>query len=137
MSTQTTRSNYRYSDFYTNLDVRLNNRSKGDLYVLEDADAVKTSIKNIVLTNPNERFFNPDFGAGIPRTLFENITPETEMVIQKLVVSTIRNYEPRVDVLEVYVTAVPDDNLYHISILFNLVNNPNRQSLNVILNRVR
>jgi phage baseplate assembly protein W len=129
--------NARYKDIYTNLDVRLNNRAKGDLYSLDDVDAIKTSIKNIILTDPGERFFNPKFGGGIRRTLFENISEDTEFYIKTIVEAAIKNFEPRVNLIEVYVTAVPDDNLYHLSILFSILNNPDMQKLNVILNRVR
>ncbi|CAB5221181.1 COG3628 Phage baseplate assembly protein W [uncultured Caudovirales phage] len=137
MAIQTSRQTARYKDFYTNLDVRLNNRVKGDLYSLEDADAIKTSLKNIILTDPGERFFNPKFGAGIRRTLFENISEDTEFYIKTIVEAAIKNFEPRVNLIEVYVNAVPDENGYHLSILFSILNNPDQQKLNVILNRVR
>ena len=134
MAIQTQRQTARFKDFYTNLDAHPIRKT---LYILEDADAVKTAIKNIVFTNSNERFFNPEFGAGIPRTLFENITPATEMELQELVKVAIRNYEPRVDLLDVVVVARPDQNAYSITIFFSMVNNPTTQTFNVILNRVR
>jgi phage baseplate assembly protein W len=137
MAIQTENLNARYKDIYTNLDVRLNNRDRGDLYALEDTDAIKTSLKNIILTDPGERFFNPKFGGGIRRTLFENVSEDTEFYIKTIVEAAIKNFEPRVNLIEVYVNAVPDDHLYHLSILFSVVNSPDVEKLNVILNRVR
>lgn len=134
MAIQTVRPDPVYKDFYTNLD---SHPVRKDLFVLTDADAVKTAIRNILFTDPNERFFNPYFGAGIKKTLFENITPQTEYIIQSEVVRAIRNFESRVNTLEVYVNAVPDENGYYISIVFSLLNNPQMQTLNLILNRVR
>lgn len=134
MAIQTTRLDPVYKDFYTNLDTH---PVRKDLFVLTDAEAVKNAIKNIIFTDPNERFFNPYFGAGIKKTLFENIGPQTEYIIQSEVVRAIRNFEPRVNTLEVYVNAIPDENGYYLSIVFSLTNNPQLQKLDLILNRVR
>lgn len=134
MTIQTIRTNPVYKDFYTNLDAH---PVRKDLFVLTDADAVKTSIKNILFTNHNERFFQPGLGAGIKRILFENITPQTEYVLKDSIVASIRNHEPRVDFLEVYVNGIPEDNTYYVQIVFSLVNNPYTTTFNVLLTRVR
>lgn len=134
MAIQTQRSTARYKDFYTNLE---SHPVRKDLFVLEDADAVKTSIKNLLFTDAGERFFEPDLGGGIKRLLFENITAETEYVLKRKIEITIRNYEPRVNLLEVYVNGVPDENGYAVTLLFSLVNNPTVQTYNLLLTRVR
>ena len=134
MAVQTQRPTARYKDFYTNLE---SHPVRKDLFVLEDADSVKTSLKNLLFTDYGERFFQPDLGAGIKRLLFENITAETEYVLKRKIEVTIRNYEPRVNLLEVYVNGVPDENGYAVTILFSLVNNPAVQTYNLLLTRVR
>lgn len=134
MAIQTQRPTARYKDFYSNLE---SHPVRKDLFVLEDADSVKTSIKNLLFTDYGERFFQPDLGAGIKRLLFENITAETEYVLKRKIEVTIRNYEPRVNLLEVYVNGVPDENGYAVTILFSLVNNPAVQTYNLLLTRVR
>ena len=134
MAIQTERSTARFKDFYTDLDVH---PVRGDLYVLEDTDAVKVSIKNILFTNPGERFFDSKFGGGIPRTLFDNISYDSEIIIKKQIEFAIRNYEPRVDFLDVVVNALIDENAYAATIIFSLVNNPSTEKFNVILTRVR
>jgi phage baseplate assembly protein W len=108
-----------------------------DIFVLTDADAVKTSIRNILFTDRFERFFNPLFGSNIKRTLFENMTASTEMDVRMFVTTAIRNFEPRVDYLEVYVNAIPDENGYYLKVIFSIINNPQLETLNLILNRVR
>lgn len=134
MAIQTQRATARYKDFYSNLE---SHPVRKDLFVLEDADAVKTSIRNLLFTDNGERFFQPDIGAGIKRLLFENITAETEYVLKRKIEVSIRNYEPRVNLLEVYVNGVPDENGYAVTILFSLVNNPAVQTYNLLLTRVR
>ena len=134
MAIQTQRSKARYKDFYTNLDAH---PVRKDLFVLEDADSVKNSIKNLVFTNFGERFFKPDLGCGINRVLFENIVPETSAIIQNKINTTIRNYETRVDYLNVNVGAIPDDHSFVVTITFSLKNNPNLQTFKFLLTRIR
>jgi hypothetical protein len=134
MAIQTTRTEARYKDFYTNLDAH---PVRKDLFVLEDADAIQTSIKNILFTNYGERFFQPEFGSGIKHLLFENITAETEYTLRRKIEISIRNYEPRVSYLEVYVNGIPDENTYVVTIYFSIVNRPENYKFNLILNRVR
>ena len=134
MTIQTTRTESRYKDIYTNLDAH---PVRKDIFVLTDDDAVKTSIRNILFTDRFERFFNPLFGSNIKRTLFENMTASTEMDVRMFVTTAIRNFEPRVDYLEVYVNAIPDENGYYLKVIFSIINNPQLETLNLILNRVR
>lgn len=139
MAIQTLRTPPKYKDFYTNFNVKAGTtgRQKGDLYVLTDADAVKTSIKNLVLTDPNERFFKPYLGGGIRRSLFDNISPNTEEIIKTQIEYTILNYEKRARVVEIYVNAVPDENKYAVTIVFSVINSTTVEQLDLILYRVR
>ena len=38
-------------------------------------EQIKSNLKNLVLTNPGERFYHPNFGVGVQGLLFQNITP--------------------------------------------------------------
>lgn len=134
MAIQTTRTSPRYKDFYNSFDVH---PVRGDLYVLQDEEAVKNSIKNLIFTNRGERFFQPLLGSDIRRTLFENISPETTFLIETYIENTIRNYEPRAKLISVYVVPTIDENAYDVTITFSIINNPNPISLNVLLTRVR
>ena len=92
-----------------------------DLVKLTKADAVKRSIKNLVFTNFYERPFQPEIGSSIRHTLFEPITTITESVIRNNIYNCIINHEPRVDTLEVYVKAFPNEMQYKVDILFRIV----------------
>lgn len=139
MTIQTKRTEPKYKDFYTNFDVKAGTTGRlvGDLYVLTDADAVKTSIRNLVLTDPNERFFRPNLGGGIKRSLFSNITPNTEEIIRTQIKHTIQNFEKRANLIQVLVNAVPDENRYDVSVTFSVINSSTVERLDLILYRVR
>lgn len=130
----TIRPNVRYKDFYNDLNAH---PVRKDLFVLQDTDAVKNSIKNLVFTNPRERFFNPSLGSGIRASLFENMSAHTAFVIQTQIEATIINFEPRANLIQVVVTPDPDLNGYYTRIIFSTINNPEPTSIDVLLTRVR
>ena len=123
-----------YSDIPTNFDVH---PIKEDLVLINNEQAVKRSIRNLLLTNPGERFFKPNLGGGIRNSLFENINRDTEFVIKEKIAETIKNYEPRASLYSVNVKALPDENAYYASIVFYLTNNTTPITLDLILRRVR
>ena len=123
-----------YSDLTTNFNIH---PTRGDVTLLSDEVAVKRSIINLMFTEPYERFFRPNIGAGLKAYLFDNISLDTEFMIKEKIIETIRNYEPRANVINVSVTAKPDDNMYVASIIFSVLNSINPVTLEVILRRVR
>ena len=123
-----------YSDIPTNFDVH---PVKEDLVLLTNEQAVKRSIRNLLLTDPYERFFNLNLGAGIRQTLFENMSRDTEYVLKEKITETINNYEPRASLYSVNVKALPDENAYFASLVFYITNNTAPITLDLILRRVR
>jgi len=96
-----------------------------DIGMLKNADAIKRSVRNLVQTIPNERFFNSTIGSDVRNLLFENVPGfidfGTASIIEKQIMTTIENYEPRVDNLEVNVDPRPDQNEYEVIIIFDVV----------------
>lgn len=123
-----------YSDLTTNFVIH---PVKGDLVLSTDEVAVKKSIMNLMFTDPYERFFSPNVGAGLKSLLFENISKDIEFILREKIRETIINYEPRANLINVTVTAVPEDNMYTASIVFSVLNSINPVTLEVILRRVR
>lgn len=123
-----------YSDLTTNFNIH---PVKGDLVLLKDSDAVKRSIRNLILTDPYERFFNPTVGSGINASLFENMGRDTETILRIKITETIENFEPRANLLNVTVKALPDENAYSVTIVFSVINNIQPIQLDFILRRVR
>jgi hypothetical protein len=93
----------------------------GDLTVIKDANAIKRSVRNLVQTIPRERFFNPNLGTDIRGSLFDFVDFGTASVIQQQIQTTIENYEPRVDNLEIEVLPRPDNNEFEVNIFFDIV----------------
>ena len=96
-----------------------------DIAVLKNANAIKRSVRNLVQTIPNERFFNSTIGSEVKNLLFENapgfIDFGTAAIIEKQILTTIENYEPRVTNLEVNVEPRPDTNEFEVNVIFDIV----------------
>jgi len=92
-----------------------------DLIVQKDANAIAQSVRNLVLTDPGERFFNPDLGTGISQSLFENIDVISASQIQVYVENTIRNYEPRVRLQEVVILPDYSNGLFNVTVKYEIV----------------
>ena len=109
----------------------------GDVSMRYDVDAIKNSVKNLILTNNYERPFHPEIGSSIRKLLFENATPMLSTMIEKSIAQTISNFEPRVILTNVIADIVPDNNNVYVTINFQIVNVVTIQTLNLILNRTR
>ena len=94
----------------------------GDLVFLKDEEAVKRSVKNIVLSNVYERHFDDAFGCSILDSLFDPLSYFEALNIQSAIEAAIRYYEPRVNLLEVIVDPNEDQNGYNITIKFQVIN---------------
>jgi phage baseplate assembly protein W len=108
-----------------------------DAALISNEDAVKQAIINIILTNVGERLFNPTFGSEINKMLFENVTPQTTATLISLIKSSINNYEPRANLIDVVASPLPDENAYTVSIVFSVINKTEPIYLEFLLNRVR
>jgi phage baseplate assembly protein W len=123
-----------HSDFKKNLEI---SPLSQDITVLKNEDAVKESIKNLILTDRGERLMQPDIGGNIRAMLFENITPSTLVLIEEQIRTTINIYEPRAELIDVIVTSNIDDNIVRVKIVFYVRNNQQPISVEVFLERTR
>jgi phage baseplate assembly protein W len=134
MATVTTQTTRQFKD----LDLSFNiHPVKKDINKHLDEQAVVNSLKNIILTNHYEKPFNPDYGSNIRALLFENIDNITAITLEREILQTIENFEPRVSVSKV--TAVPDfdNNGYSIKLDFFIINLTNPITIQFFLQRVR
>jgi len=96
-----------------------------DIGVLKNADAIKRSVRNLVQTIPTERFFNSSLGSDVRDSLFENnpgfIDFGTASIIERQIQTTIENFEPRIDNLEINVNPRPDSNEFEINVFFDII----------------
>jgi len=92
-----------------------------DLVTLKNQTAIARSVKNIVFTQPGEKFFDEDFGSRVSRFLFENINPVTASNIRDEIVQSILNYEPRVKLSDVFVIPDYDGNVMNVAIVYSVI----------------
>ena len=92
-----------------------------DLIALKNANAIARSVRNIVMTLPGERFFNPSFGSRITESLFENIDNITATIIIDNIRESIENFEPRVDLLDVQAFPNYDNNAFDVTIIYEII----------------
>ena len=91
-----------------------------DLIGLKNTSAIARSLKNIVFTQPGEKFFNPDFGSRISESLFENVDNVSALAIEDEIRNSIINFEPRVNLLNVSVNPNEDDNEMNVIIQYEV-----------------
>lgn len=109
----------------------------GDVSRRTDVDAIKASVRNLVLTNNFERPFHSEIGSQIQSLLFEQATPLLPILIEKAIEQTITNFEPRVILTDVSAQLSADTNSIHVSIEFSILNIATIQTVNLILIRTR
>ena len=92
-----------------------------DLPVLKNANAIRRSVRNLVQTIPGERFFNPILGSSVYDSLFDLMDFGTSNLIEQEIVTTLRNFEPRVNNVRVRVSVRSDQNNFDVTIFFDIV----------------
>lgn len=123
-----------YSDFMTNFNAHPNT---GKLITKTDAEAVRRSLRNLILTNRGERFYKPDFGSNINSLLFEPATDIVTNQIRSLIKECIETYEKRVILEKIEVNPIDDNTCYNVDIYFSVINNSDIYNLNIKLDRLR
>ena len=91
-----------------------------DLIALKNANAIARSVRNIVMTIPGERFFQPNFGSGINRVLFNNMDEISASILEDEIRNSIRNYEPRVRLRSLKVQANFDNNAFDTVVTYDI-----------------
>ena len=124
---------------YTDLDLFFGKKSSdSDISKVTNVQAVKRSVRNLVLLNVYEKPFHPEIAGGVREMLFELMTPITAQIIAKQVENVINNFEPRARLVGVRVQPDLDRNLYELTIEFYVVNAPTELvDMSVMLERLR
>ena len=119
-----------------NLDFQQNSATK-DIQRVEDVEAVKRSVRNLISLNHYEKHFHPEIGSNLRGMLFENITPQMSHAISKEIDNLIKNYEPRARLVQIATMPQFDRNAYAATISFYVQNSPDRIIVESFLERVR
>lgn len=102
-----------------------------------DDDAIKASIRHILLTLNYEKPFHPEIGSPIYGLLFEPATPITAEIIRTVVANTIENFEPRAKLNAVDVIPNEDANSYTVTVNFSIANYYEPFTIEVMLKLLR
>jgi phage baseplate assembly protein W len=123
-----------------------------DVNVVEDAIAIKRSVRNLVLTNFYERPFHPELGCGIRGLLFENFNPVNSMFLKRKIEECLVNNEPRIVLTGIIINgenlsgsvldvrnqnADIDSNRLRVDIHFTVIGVPLPQVVSMNLQRLR
>lgn len=123
---------------FTDIDLLFNpHPTTGDLMVKRDEQAIKNSIKNLIMTMHYERKFHSDIGSSVNNMMFDLPSYSTVIMVKKEIENTIGNYEPRANILDIEVGFSPDNNLMGITIVFAVVNTSTPITMQFTLNRTR
>tara|TARA_Y100001970_G_scaffold236478_1_gene296266 strand:+ start:308 stop:709 length:402 start_codon:yes stop_codon:yes gene_type:complete len=97
------------------------NPINADIIGVKNDTAIARSIRNLVLTNPGERFFNEDLGSGVGEVLFDVLDDISGAVIRDEIEQTIIRFEPRVKLTDVKVKPDYDNNEFNVTITYDIV----------------
>ena len=124
---------------YTDLDLFFGKKtSNNDVSEVTDVQAVKRSIRNLVLLNTYEKPFHPEISSGVRDMLFELMTPVSAAILARKIQDVIENFEPRARLVGVRSIPDYDRNSYSVSIEFYVVNTPTELvDLTIFLERLR
>lgn len=109
----------------------------GDITVLKNENAVKNSIKNIVLTRFGEVLFDSSFGCGVHNNLFDLMDGVTRYAMEEEIRTALKNYEPRVELVSIAVVDSNRDNGYDINLQYRIINTYETQTITVFLEKIR
>ena len=136
---QATNLSSRSNRIYRDLDLFFTKRgTDSDVNRVEDIQAVKRSIRNLVLLNEHEKPFHPEIHGGVRDMLFENMTPVVSNILARKIEDVITNFEPRARLQTVRAIPDFDKNAYEVSIEFFVVNTPTELvDMSIMLERIR
>ena len=92
-----------------------------DLPILKNENSIVRSVRNLVQTIPTERFFNSNLGSDVQDSLFGFVDYGTASLIEDQIITTVTNYEPRVENIQVEVEPQQDNNTFGVIVKFDVV----------------
>jgi len=126
--------NRQYSDLDLNFTIH---PVKKDINIWKDEQAVIHSVRNLLVTSHYERLFQPDLGSNIRRLLFEPLDNITATSLEREIIQTITNFEPRVRIIELDVSTNDERNAFEVYIQFDIINRTEPITIRFLLQRIR
>ena len=121
-----------FKDFSVNF---AKNPFTDDLSIVNNDNSIKQAVKNIILTSPGEKPFQPLVGSSVNRLLFEPLDAFTADAVAEEIRTTINQYEPRVKLTKVNVTPIIEGNKLNVSLEYKIVGLPIVETIEFVLQR--
>ena len=122
---------------YSDIDLTFTKKLTGDLYKKSDAAAVKQAVKNLLTTNRTEKPFEPYYGGNLYAMLFGLSTEFEEEDVADAIAIALQNYEPRVKLLDVKVSIIPDAYDAMVTVTFKILSTLEVVTIDVPIARLR
>lgn len=123
---------------YSDLDLDfIPHPTTGDVVRKTGDDAIKRSVRNLILTNFYDRPFRPYIGSNTQKLLFEIATPLVASFIKDAIIEVIKNYEPRVKLTQLAVQLDEDNNGYYVTLQYEILNRGQISDVTLFLERIR
>ncbi len=123
---------------YTDLDLDfMPHPTTKDVMKKTGIEAIKRSVRNLILTNFYDRPFQPYIGSNALKLLFDNATPITANFLNNAIRETITNFEPRVRLEDLRINFDLDNNGYNVTLYIVILNRNEPAVINLFLERIR
>lgn len=123
---------------YADLDMDfLPHPTTKDVMKKTGVEAIKRSVRNLILTNFYDRPFQSYIGSSALKLLFDNATPITANFLNNAIREVIGNYEPRVAIQDLRVNFDLDNNGYNVTLYIVVLNRNEPAVINLFLERIR
>jgi len=106
-----------------------------DANVVKNENAIKQAIRNLILTTPGEKPFQPITGSNVRSLLFEPLDPFTSETIRDEIINTITQHEPRVSLTDIEVMPIYDGNQINVTVEYRIVGQPVVEEISFVLQR--
>ncbi len=108
-----------------------------DVSVKINSEAVRRSVRNLILLNIFDKPFHPEISTNLSGLLFENITPQISYNLKQKIMDILKQYEPRVTPITVQVKSFPDNNSVYALLQFYITNIPGTFEVQIPIVRTR
>jgi hypothetical protein len=128
-----------YTDLHLDLKMsvaigtKLKSGVSNDIKVSFDEEAIANSIFNCINTRPNEKVLDPNFGMNLDQFLFEPLSEPNGEYMGRYILNRLSSSEPRINITRVLVNVIFDENIYRVSIFYEIPSLNRETSTDIVL----
>jgi phage baseplate assembly protein W len=108
-----------------------------DVVTATDVEAIKKSLRNLIMIDFFEVPFDPDKGTSLKGSLFENFTPMTTEFLKSKIKEMVERYEPRIEIRKIVIFQKDDLNALEVTIYFKILDLNQLQEMSFFVERTR